>query len=90
MAVRTRPDLSFAVSIMGQQALKRPSWVVDVGRDALMYVAGTLEFCLRYDRCETGDRGGDQALAFSRSMSAIEVFSDASLRLPALGRIKAC
>ena len=78
LAVRSRPDLSFTVSMMGQQALKRPSWVVDVGRDALMYVAGTPELCLRYDRCQAGDRGGDQALAFSRAMSAIEVFSDAS------------
>ena len=43
-----------------------------------MYVAGTLELRLRYDRCQAGDRGGDKALAFSRAMSAIEVFRDAS------------
>ena len=48
LAIRTRPDIAFAVSQIGRQVTKRPSWSLMVGKQVLEYLAGTKEVGLRY------------------------------------------
>ena len=78
VSIRTRPDISFGVAQMSQMISKRPGWVVRAGMDMLAYLAGTLETCLEYKKCEADDWGPEQSLAFPRSMMRLELHADAS------------
>ncbi len=55
-AVRARPDMSFAVSIMGQQVIKRPKWACQLGNHVLGFLKSSWDHCLRYSS-EVGGHG---------------------------------
>ena len=48
---RSRPDISYAVSVMGRSVLKRPNWVQQIGRHVLGFFKNTPEVCLMYQPC---------------------------------------
>ena len=75
--VRSRPDISFAVSIMGQQVTKRPRWVVKLGKHVLGFLMSTKDHCLWY-RQEMESHGSEGTLQIPRHESLIEAFSDVS------------
>ena len=62
-AVRTRPDISFSVSMMGQQVTKRPRWVQQVGDHVLGFLLSTWDHCLLY-KPEIGGHGPDDVCRF--------------------------
>ena len=76
-AGRTRPDLSFVVSIMGQQVTKRPKWVLQLGEHVLGFLLGTSEHCLHYKPVVEG-HGPEGSLQIPRHVDLIEAFSDIS------------
>ena len=76
LAVRTRPDLSYAVSRLGHLVTRAPQKVLQAGRELLEYLHNTRSYGLTYGPC-SGDRGG-QDLAFLRSMKRVEVHSNIS------------
>ena len=76
-SVRSRPDISFAVSIMGQQVTKRPRWVVKLGKHVLGFLMSTKDHCLWY-RPEMESHGSEGTLQIPRHESLIEAFSDVS------------
>ena len=62
IALRSRPDLAYAVSLMGREVTKRPRWVEMIGRHVLECLNGTKE----------------HFLIKQRSMELVEMFSDIS------------
>ena len=78
MAIRSRPDLSYAISAMGKEVTKRPKWVLRVGQHVLEYLNGTMDYFLHYVPCDPGDRGPHGDLPLERSTSLVELFSDIS------------
>ena len=76
-AVRSRPDIAFSVSIMGQQVTKRPRWVVQLGKHVLGYLLSTRDHCLHY-RSEVGGYGPENTLQIPRHNDLIEAYSDIS------------
>lgn len=56
LVVRTRPDLSYAVGLMGRNVSRNPSWAVAVGRSVLSFLAATPNHGLVYGKCSP-DRG---------------------------------
>ena len=48
LSIRTRPDLSYGVSQMGQVAMRRPKWVCSCAIEMLEYLAGFPDRCLAY------------------------------------------
>ena len=84
-STRSRPDLMFITSRMGQWSTKAPSRVKDWGIQALKYAAGTLELGLEF-RSDSGLLLGQQdQLALPRDIHALEAYSDAS-HAPSGGR----
>ena len=77
LAIRSRPDISYAVSWMSQRLSKVPSLVVKKGMETLEYLAGTRDLGLVYGPC-SADRGVHGDLPFARDMKHIELFADAS------------
>ena len=77
LAVRSRPDISFAVAQIGRQVSKRPRWAVQVGQGILEYLAGTPDLGLMYEGRQ-GDRGPEGNLPIPRHEKLIESFSDIS------------
>ena len=67
IALRSRPDLSYAVSMLGRQVTKNPKWAVALGEQILEYLNGTPY--LFYGPCKPGDRGPDGDLPKERSMN---------------------
>lgn len=76
-SVRSRPDISFAVSIMGQQVTKRPRWVVKLHKHVLGFLMSTKDHCLWY-RPEMESHGSEGTLQIPRHETLIEAFSDVS------------
>ena len=76
-SVRSRPDIAFVVSILGQQVTKRPRWVVQMSQHVLGYLLGTSEHCLHY-KAEVNGYGPESNLQIPRHKGLIEAFSDIS------------
>ena len=76
LSVRSRPDLAYVAGVMGRLASKNPSYVIDLGKEVIGYVAGTTSMCLEYGRCDPNQF--KEILPFARSMTRLEVFADIS------------
>ena len=76
-AVRSRPDISFSVSVMGQQVTKRPQWVCQLGKHVLGFLKSTWDHCLLYSS-EVGGHGHDGILQIPRHEALIETYTDIS------------
>ena len=78
VATRSRPDISYAVSRMGQQATRTPRLSISIGHQVLQYLNSTLRFGIEY-QFEGGPYfSGHGLLAVPRRDQVIEVYSDAS------------
>ena len=82
LSVRTRPDLSYAISLMGRHVTKCPQRVLELGQHVLGYVQQTWNQALSYGPCsedwgEPGQDGCDD-LGRGTSLRDLQVFSDAS------------
>ena len=78
VATRSRPDISYAVSRMGQQATKVPQLSISIGRQVLQYLNSTLRYGIEY-RFDSGPYfSGHGLLAVPRQDQVLEVYSDAS------------
>ena len=78
LSIRTRPDISFAVSQLGRQVNKRPKWVVKTAQQVFGCLKGTETQHLSYGVCTSDDRGPEDDLPFHREMQQVEMFSDIS------------
>lgn len=78
VAVRSRPDLSYAIGALGRAVTKNPRWALQAGYYILEYLNATEECFLAYGRCREKDRGPDDALARERSMNLVEIYCDVS------------
>ncbi len=76
-SVRTRPDVAFAVSIMGQQVTKRQKWVCQLGKQVLGFLKSTWDHCLVYPS-EVGGHGHDGSLQIPRHCDLLEAHTDIS------------
>ncbi|OLP96396.1 Copia protein [Symbiodinium microadriaticum] len=74
-ASKTRPDISFSVSKLGQFAVKAPDTVVKAGYQVLKYLFGTVELGIEYRR-PVGTEWADAPVP--RTLETIELFTDAS------------
>ena len=78
MVTRSRPDLAFVVSKMGQWMTKAPVRVRELGVQALKYLASTTSLALEY-RYEVGPEFGEEdQIPVARSMGSLEIYADAS------------
>ena len=77
LAVRSRPDISFAVSLMSRYLSKNPRWVVKVGTAVLEYLASCPTKGLVYGPCEK-NRGPEGTLPIVRHVELIEAYADIS------------
>ena len=77
VSLRSRPDIAFAVSQMGQQVTKRPKWAVQVGKHVLGFLFSTADYCLNYGS-KVGGHGFDDSLKIPRHERLIEAYSDIS------------
>ena len=78
LALRTRPDLAFAVGVMGRHSTKNPGFVCQLGKEVVEYINGSTGTALEYGRCDPTDRGPDDGLPFPRSMRRLEAYADVS------------
>ena len=76
-AVRSRPDIAYVVSVLGQQVTKRPRWVVQLSKHVLGYLLGTRDYCLQY-KAEVKGHGPEDTLQIPRHKGLVEAFSDIS------------
>ena len=74
-STKTRPDIAFAVSKLGQFAVRSPSIVIKAGRQVLQYLYGTADLWIEYRR-PSGDRLLDTPVP--RTLNTLELFTDAS------------
>ncbi|CAE7239615.1 RE2 [Symbiodinium sp. CCMP2592] len=78
IATRSRPDVSFAVSKMGQMATKAPKVSIELGMQVLAYLSSTSLLGIEY-LFDAGsyfsDHGG---LSVPRTDHVLEIYSDAS------------
>lgn len=77
LAVKSRPDISFSVSLMSRFLGKNPRWVAKLGTFVLEYVAGSPEKGLVYGPCDM-DRGPQGNLPITRHPELIEAYADIS------------
>ena len=77
LSVRSRPDISYAISIMSRHVLKKPKWVQDLGRHVLGFLKNTPETCLVYSPCSQ-DHGPYGTLQVPRHNRLLEAFADIS------------
>ena len=77
VSLRSRPDIAFAVSQMGQQVTKRPIWAVQVGKHVLGFLFSMADYCLNYGS-KVGGHGFDDSLKIPRHERLIEAYSDIS------------
>ena len=75
LALRTRPDLAFAVGVMGRHSTKNPGFVCQLGKEVVEYINGSTGTALEYGRCDPTDRGPDDGLPFPRSMRRLEAYA---------------
>ena len=78
LTIRSRPDLAYTVGQMGRLCTKCPEYVLELGREAMEYVFGTMDVGLVYGECDETSHGPDDCLPFARSMTRIECFADVS------------
>ena len=76
LANKTRPDIAVYVSKMSSLTAKNPKWVVEAGRGALAYLAGTKDQGLVYGTLEKEDESVTRRTP--RTSGTIEVMCDAS------------
>ena len=77
LSVRRRPDIAYAVSVMGRNVTKRPKWVQQIGKHVLGFLCNTPETCLLYRPCSK-DHGAHGTLQVPRHDMLIEAFADIS------------
>ena len=77
IAVRSRPDISYAVSVMSRGVSKCPKRVQEIGDHVLGYLANTLGTCLVYHPC-CRDHGKTGTLQVPRHERLLEAFADIS------------
>eukprot|EP00913_Durusdinium_trenchii_P016583 g15588.t1 len=75
---KTRPDLTWAVMKMAQNAVKKPRWTVEMGLAVLAYVKGSLTFGLHYTKAVPEDTNSDLRWSVPRHSGTLEVLVDAS------------
>ena len=78
---RTRPDLSYAVGAMSWWLHKRPQYVMELGEHALKYLAGTIDYAVKYGKCDGQEWDPDSGCHTPASMHQAEVFVDSSFSL---------
>ncbi|CAE7271136.1 RE1 [Symbiodinium sp. CCMP2592] len=78
VATRSRPDVSYAVSRMGQQATKAPQLSISIGHQVLQYLHSTLRYSIEYCFDSGPYFSGHGLLAVPRRDQVLEVYSDAS------------
>ena len=72
---KSRPDIAFAVSKLGQFAVKAPSVVIQKGYQVLRYLYGTADLWIEYQR-QSGNGWLDAPVP--RALGTLELFTDAS------------
>ena len=77
LAVKSRPDISFSVSLMSWFLGKNPRWVAKLGTFVLEYLAGSPEKGLVYGPCDM-DRGPQGNRPITRHPELIEAYADIS------------
>ena len=77
LAVKSRPDISFLVSLMSRFLGKNLRWVTKLGTFVLEYLAGSSEKGLVYGPCDM-DRGPQGNLPITRHPELIEAYADIS------------
>ena len=77
LSVRSRPDISYAVSLMSRNVSKKPLWVQQLGRHVLGFLEYTKEACLVYRPCNY-DHGSSGLLQVPRHDRLLEAFADIS------------
>ncbi|CAE7837355.1 RE1 [Symbiodinium sp. CCMP2592] len=89
VSTRSRPDIAYAVSRMGQQATKVPSLTISIGRQVLQYLRSTLTFGIEYLHDSGPYFSAHGQLSMPRQSTVLEVYSDAS-HSPCGGRSIQC
>ena len=77
LSVKSRPDITFAVSLMSRFLSKNPKWVKNLGNCVLEYLAATPTRGLIYEPCGL-DRGPLNNLPIARHEELIEAYADIS------------
>ncbi|CAE7242309.1 RE1 [Symbiodinium natans] len=74
---RTRPDLAFGVSLLGQRLTKHTEASIEAGHQMIKYLRGTQGYEIIYGEPGQG-HGVDDVLAAARTPNLLELFADAS------------
>ena len=77
VSCRTRPDLAYIISRLGQEVTKQPKQTLLHGQHVLKYLRGTCHYSLVYGTAGSGWGECDQ-LAIPTNEKAVEIFADAS------------
>ena len=75
---KTRPDISWAVMKMAQNAVKKPRWTVELGRAVIAYLRFSIGFGLHYTIEVPKDSDPDLQRTRPRHAGTVEVLVDAS------------
>ena len=75
---KTRPDISWAVMKMAQNAVKKPRWTIALGGAVLAYLRHTVNFGLHYTKEVPEDKAPDLKRSRPRHSGTLEVLVDAS------------
>ena len=78
LSTRTRPDLCFAIGVLGRMVHKKPKLVKELSFHVLRYLWSTSEMGLLYEPCKPGDLGQTDHLQVPRSVQRLEVYADIS------------
>ena len=78
VATRTRPEVSYPVSLMCQWAVRRPKGVIRIGEEVRKYLNGTKDEGLLYLPLKEGDHGPQGLQHRAKQRESVEVFCDAS------------
>eukprot|EP00434_Breviolum_minutum_P018336 symbB.v1.2.016177.t1/scaffold1227.1/size245474/4 len=78
---RTRPELSYVVGAMSRWLHRRPAYVIELGQHALRYLAGSVDFAIKYDRCNGQEWNLEEGYQTPASMHQVEVLVDSSFSL---------
>ena len=74
-------DLSCIVGAMSRWLRKRPACVIKSGHHALKYLAGTVNYAIKYDRCNGQEWDLEEGCYTPASMHQADVFVDSSFSL---------
>ena len=77
LSVRRRPDIAYAVSVMGRNVTKRPKWVQQIGNMSWGFCATPLKHVSCTPPCSK-DHGAHGTLQVPRHDMLIEAFADIS------------